>query len=145
MEKISHEVSSLMIKPEIKFNLTKMLILFVMFSFLITETHSQENTLISLALYFIACLIFLFETSPHPLYAKNPNKYFTYKYRDTNTIEIKRKNKIFLFKNTAKFKIINKDNRIALKNIDTNEESQYINKEEFFKVINLKMEKNAND
>ena len=64
---------------------------------------------------------------------------------DTNTIEIKRKNKIFLFKNTAKFKIINKDNRIALKNIDTNEESQYINKEEFFKVINLKMEKNTND
>ena len=46
MEKISHEVASLMIKPEIKFNLTKILILFVMFSFLIAETHSQENTLV---------------------------------------------------------------------------------------------------
>ena len=61
MEKISQEVISLMIKPKIKSNLTKILVLFVMFSFFIAETHSKENALSLMSLYLIACLIFLFE------------------------------------------------------------------------------------
>ena len=65
---------------------------------------------------------------------ENPNKLFTFYKKDNETIEIKGKTLISKPNNT--FKIINhENNKITLKNVDTNDESKKIDKDEFFKTI----------
>lgn len=65
---------------------------------------------------------------------ENPNKLFTFYKKDNETIEIKGKTLISKPNNT--FKIINhENNKITLKNVNTNDESKKIDKDEFFKII----------
>lgn len=66
---------------------------------------------------------------------KDPNKFFEYQRKDNNVLEIKSGN--LLLKNKAEFKIIEDNDKITLKNINTNKESKPLNKEVFFKTIKL--------
>ena len=66
---------------------------------------------------------------------KDPNKFFEYQRKDNDVLEIKSNN--LLLKNKAEFKIIEDNDKITLKNINTNKESKPLNKEVFFKTIKL--------
>ena len=66
---------------------------------------------------------------------KDPNKFFEYQRKDNDVLEIKSNN--LLLKNKAEFKIIEDNDKITLKNINTNKESKALNKEVFFKTIKL--------
>ena len=66
---------------------------------------------------------------------KDPNKFFEYQRKDNVVLEIKSNN--LLLKNKAEFKIIEDNDKITLKNINTNKESKPLNKEVFFKTIKL--------
>lgn len=67
---------------------------------------------------------------------KDPNKFFEYRQKDNEIIEIKSNNP--LFKQKADFKIIQNDDEIILKNLITNEESNPIDKEDFYKIIKIR-------
>ena len=66
---------------------------------------------------------------------KDPNKFFEYQRKDNDILEIKSSN--LLLKSKAEFKIIENNDKIILKNINTNQESEPLGKEEFFKTIKL--------
>ena len=66
---------------------------------------------------------------------KDPNKFFEYQRKDNDILEIKSSN--LLLKSKAEFKIIENDNKITLKNINTNQESKPLDKEIFFETIKL--------
>lgn len=78
---------------------------------------------------------------------KDPNKFFEYRQKDNEIIEIKSNNP--LFKQKVDFKIIQNDDEIILKNLITNEESKPIDKEDFYKIIKIRKshenKENAND
>lgn len=78
---------------------------------------------------------------------RDPNKFFQYRQKDNEIIEIKSNNP--LFKENAEFKIIQNDDEITLKNLITNEESKPIDKEDFYKIIRIRKshenKENAND
>ena len=78
---------------------------------------------------------------------KDPNKFFEYQQKDNEIIEIKSNNP--LFKQKADFKIIQNEDEITLKNLNTNEESKPIDKEDFNKIIKIrkpqKNEENTNE
>lgn len=66
---------------------------------------------------------------------KDPNKFFEYQRKDNDILEIQNSN--LLLKEKAKFKIIEDDDKITLKDINTNKESKPLDKEVFFKTIKL--------
>ena len=66
---------------------------------------------------------------------KDPNKFFEYQQKDNDILEIQNSN--LLLKEKAEFKIIENDNKITLKDINTNKESKPLDKEVFFKTIKL--------
>ena len=66
---------------------------------------------------------------------KDPNKLFEYQRKDNDILEIQSGHP--LLKKIAEFKIIENDDKIVLKNINTNQESEPLGKEEFFKTIKL--------
>lgn len=78
---------------------------------------------------------------------KDPNKFFEYRQKDNEIIEIKSNNP--LFKENAEFKIIQNDDEIILKNLTTNKESKPLDKEDFYKIIKIrkshKNKENANN
>ena len=65
----------------------------------------------------------------------DPNKFFEYQRKDNDILEIKSSN--LLLKSKAGFKIIENDNKITLKNINTNKESKPLDKDTFFETIKL--------
>lgn len=66
---------------------------------------------------------------------KDPNKFFEYQRKDNDVLEIQSSN--LLLKKKAEFKIIENNDKITLKNINTNKESNPLDKEIFFKTIKL--------
>lgn len=66
---------------------------------------------------------------------KDPNKLFEYQQKNDGILEIQSHNP--LLKKKAEFKIIENNDKIILKNINTNQESEPLDKEEFFKTIKL--------
>lgn len=66
---------------------------------------------------------------------KDPNKFFEYQRKDNDILEIQNSN--LLLKEKAEFKIIEDDDKITLKDINTNKESKPLDKEVFFKTIKL--------
>lgn len=66
---------------------------------------------------------------------KDPNKFFEYQRKDNGVLEIQSNN--LLLKNKAEFKIIEDNDKITLKDINTNKESKPLDKEAFFKTIKL--------
>lgn len=66
---------------------------------------------------------------------KDPNKFFEYQRKNNDILEIK--SKYLILKSKAEFKIIENDNKVTLKNINTNKESKPLDKEIFFETIKL--------
>lgn len=66
---------------------------------------------------------------------KDPNKFFEYQRKDNDILEIQNSN--LLLKEKAEFKLIEDNDKITLKDINTNKESKPLNKEVFFKTIKL--------
>lgn len=66
---------------------------------------------------------------------KDPNKFFEYQRKDNDILEIQNSN--LLLKEKAEFKIIEDNDKITLKDINTNKESKPLDKEVFFKTIKL--------
>ena len=66
---------------------------------------------------------------------KDPNKFFEYQQKDDGILEIQSENP--LLKKKADFKIIENDDKIVLKNVDTNQESKPLDKDTFFRTIKL--------
>jgi hypothetical protein len=66
---------------------------------------------------------------------KDPNKFFEYQRKDNGVLEIQSNN--LLLKNKAESKIIEDNDKITLKDINTNKESKPLDKEAFFKTIKL--------
>ena len=66
---------------------------------------------------------------------KDPNKFFKYQRKDNDILEIQNSN--LLLKEKAEFKIIEDNDKITLKDINTNKESKPLDKEVFFSTIKL--------
>lgn len=66
---------------------------------------------------------------------KDPNKFFEYQRKNNDILGIQNSN--LLLKEKAEFKIIEDDDKITLKDINTNKESKPLDKEVFFKTIKL--------
>lgn len=66
---------------------------------------------------------------------KDPNKFFKYQQKDNEIIEVTSKN--LILKKKAEFKIIENNDKIILKDINTNKESEPLYKDAFFKTIKL--------
>ena len=66
---------------------------------------------------------------------KDPNKFFEYQRKDNDILEIQNSN--LLLKEKAEFKIIEDNDKITLKDVNTNKESKPLDKETFFKTIKL--------
>lgn len=66
---------------------------------------------------------------------KDPNKFFEYQQKDNDILEIQSGHP--LLKKKADFKIIENDDKIVLKNVNTNQESKPLDKETFFRTIKL--------
>lgn len=66
---------------------------------------------------------------------KDPNKFFEYQRKDNDILEIQNSN--LLLKEKAEFKLIEDNDKITLKDINTNKESKPLDKEVFFKTIKL--------
>lgn len=66
---------------------------------------------------------------------KDPNKFFKYQQKDNDILEIQNSN--LLLKEKAEFKIIEDNDKITLKDINTNKESKPLDKEVFFSTIKL--------
>ena len=81
----------------------------------------------------IGICFLLFHTSTFN--EKDPNKFFEYQRKDNDILEIQNSN--LLLKEKAEFKIIEDNDKITLKDINTNKESKPLDKEVFFKTIKL--------
>ena len=79
----------------------------------------------------IGICFLLFHTSTFN--EKDPNKFFEYQQKDNEILEIKSSN--LLLKDKAEFKIIENNDKIILKDINTNKESEPLDKETFFRTI----------
>lgn len=66
---------------------------------------------------------------------KDPNKFFEYQRKDNDILEIQNSN--LLLKEKAEFKLIEDNDKITLKDINTNKESKPLDEEVFFKTIKL--------
>lgn len=65
----------------------------------------------------------------------DPNKLFEYQRKDNDILEIKTDNA--LLKGKVEFKIIGNNDKIVLKNVNTDQESKPLDKEIFFSTIKL--------
>lgn len=81
----------------------------------------------------IGICFLLFHTSTFN--EKDPNKFFEYQRKDNDILEIQNSN--LLLKEKAEFKIIEDNDKITLKDTNTNKESKPLDKEVFFKTIKL--------
>lgn len=81
----------------------------------------------------IGICFLLFHTSTFN--EKDPNKFFEYQRKDNDILEIQNSN--LLLKEKAEFKLIEDNDKITLKDINTNKESKPLDKEVFFKTIKL--------